>query len=191
MVTRIINDFYVTIAVPSVDEILSPNFSYPNYLESEITNSLERLMNGKEASDNLDNENMEDDYLSEIEINRDKLLEEIMIEYEEDYRQGNVGSDIYTEKMKHIAQEYVNLVRKKQQKERIEAFQRGEIDFWQLHFVDLDEISLDRKKKIILAGLRKRLFALERNSGEKVKNAIDTRTIGELGEEYLKRRGRI
>ena len=42
MVTRIVSDFYVTIAVPSVEEILSSNFSYPNYLESEIVKSLER-----------------------------------------------------------------------------------------------------------------------------------------------------
>ena len=66
MITREVNGLNLTVNIPSIEEILSPDFNYPKYIETEITKELEKETRGevKQLSERISNQS--DDYLDKI-----------------------------------------------------------------------------------------------------------------------------
>ncbi|MBR2707986.1 MAG: hypothetical protein IKE90_00970 [Bacilli bacterium] len=193
MISRIIDDTYCIITVPSIDEILDDKFSCPKYIEEEFTKSLERVRQGnKELSDEelkRLQSNSSDEYINKIRIIRDILLEKVMLKYEDDISKGNLKEDIYTKHMKEIAQKYKKLKNQIIQKDRIKKYNDKIIPLRDLHFEDIKHIKLDRKSKIRVIQLIGETKELSKSRKEFNKK-LESYTLGQLTDDYLESKGK-
>ena len=112
------------IGMPTLEEILEDNFSYPKYAQDQIEKyndyqkDQEELPSADEVLNILYNEDLNtaekkqtenEKYMNEVGKIYCFLIREIMKEYEQDFKSNSIKEDKYTEEMKKLATEYISI----------------------------------------------------------------------------------
>lgn len=200
----------VIFPVPKLEEIEKADFSYTNYIKDLLTKLKEAM-----PADRL---NILNEWSSPKEIHPyDIALAKIQIDYERDLRLGlteETISDIYTEQMKEVIEEYrcdSNRIKtilreeelkrkfeeiKRTSKERFDSFLEGKIEVTELYLWDLRKMNRNPHQRKF-----KRMFCARLDMGiqdELTELELETMTLKEIWtynkkyiEEKKKKRSKI